>query len=90
MPYRPPSHVRYRVIDGEAILVNQKAAEVLGLDEVGTRVFELLSKTGELATVIDQLETEFAVDRKTLEQEVQSFVEELCAAGVLEAVSEVP
>ncbi len=88
--YRTPSYIRYRVIDNEAILVNQKAGEVLGLDEIGTRVFELIREHGALEAVIDALHKEFAIDRESLENEVKGFVDELCSAGLVERFEDTP
>jgi len=84
--YRRTAEVRYRILDGEAVVIRQRAAEVLGLDAVGSRLLELLDGERTLGQVVTQLETEFEAGPGEIESDVAAFVEELAAAGVVEPV----
>lgn len=76
--------VRYRVLDGEAIAVHQRAGEVLGLDPVGTRIFELLEAGATLSELRARLQCEYEAEATALESDLRAFLEELVAAGVVE------
>ncbi len=76
--------VRFRVIDGEAVVVRQRAAEVLVLNEVGARILTLADGRSPVTGWLDALEAEFEIDRATLERDILGFAAELAAEGILE------
>lgn len=78
------SDVRYRMIEGEALVLRQEAAEVLGLNPVGSRVLELIDGRSTVAELIGRLADEYEVDRAELERDVLDFLVELLREGVLE------
>lgn len=78
------SDVRYRMIEGEALVLRQEAAEVLGLNPVGSRVLELIDGRSTVAELIGRLADEYDVDRGELERDVLDFLVELLRDGVLE------
>lgn len=78
------SDVRYRMIEGEALVLRQEAAEVLGLNPVGSRVFELIDGRRSVAELLATLEGEYDVDRAELEHDVLGFLGELLHDAVLE------
>lgn len=84
--FRHRPDLRYRLIDGEAVVVRQEAAEVLALNGVGARVLELLDGRRTVGEVVDRLYGEFEVDRAELERDVARFVAELATIGVTEEV----
>ena len=88
--YRRVADVRYRVLDGEAVVLRQRAAEVLGLNRVGSRVLELVDGETGVPELLDRLADEFEVERATLEADVRAFLDELVAAGVLERLPAAP
>ena len=54
------------------------------LDEVGARIWEMLSETPVTPEQIcDRLETEYDVDRATLESDVLDLLEDLHAEGIV-------
>ncbi len=75
--------VRYRVINDEAVLVRQRAGEVLALNEVGTRVVELLDGRRQVGEIVDALVDELEVERSTLEKDALEFLQELADSGVV-------
>jgi hypothetical protein len=75
---------RYRILGGEALIVQQRSAQVMGLDPVGTRLFALLDGWRSLAALIELLDREYEVPREVLERDVLAFAAELVAAGVAE------
>lgn len=82
--FRLRPDVRYRVIDNEALVLRQDDAEILGLNEVGTKVLDLLESGRTVGQVVRALQQELDVDRRRLQTDVEGFLGELMASGVVE------
>ena len=81
---RPSRDIRYRRIDGEAVVVRQKAGEVLVMNEVAARLLDLADGRASVGAWVDVLAAEYDVDRESLERDVLTFTAELAAEGMLE------
>ena len=81
---RRRSDVRYRLIEGEAVVLRQSAAEVLVLNGVGASVLDLADGEHPVSEWIKTLAAEYDVDPAMLTRDVLEFAAELCAAGLLE------
>ena len=81
---RPASDVRFRIVDGEAVVVRQKSSEVLVMSEVAARILALADGIRPIGAWVDALEGEFEVARATLERDVLRFAAELAGEGILE------
>ena len=84
---RRRSDVRYRRIEGEAVVLRQSAAEVLVLNEVGASVLDLADGERPVGEWIEILAAEYDADPETLAAEVLEFAGELREAGLLETVA---
>lgn len=78
--------VRYRRVEGEAVVLRQSAAEVLVLNGVGADVLDLADGVRPVGEWVDALDGEYEVDRETLARDLLEFAAELEEAGVLERV----
>jgi hypothetical protein len=78
------SDVRYRRIEGEAVVLRQSAAEVLVLNESGASVLDLADGERSVGDWIAALAAEYEGDPATLASDVLAFAGELAAAGLLE------
>ena len=78
------SDVRYRVVDGEAVVVLQKSAEVLGLNGTGSRAFDLAARGSAFGEIVDDLGGELDVERAELERDLRAFFDLLLADGLLQ------
>ncbi|MDP9122743.1 MAG: PqqD family protein [Acidobacteriota bacterium] len=76
--------VRFRLVEDEAVVVRQSAAEVLVLNEVASRILALADGSGPVGTWVEALLGEYAVEREVLTRDVLAFAVELTAAGLLE------
>jgi hypothetical protein len=76
--------VRYRRIEGEAVVLRQSAAEVLVLNEVAASVLDLADGERSVREWIEALAEEYETDRETLARDVLDFAGELAEAGLLE------
>jgi hypothetical protein len=83
MTFRVSPDVRWRVVDGEAVVVSQRSGEVLGLNETGARLLELIAGGADLADAVRTLADEFAAAPDEIEADATSLAHELVAAGVL-------
>ncbi|MEA2561556.1 MAG: hypothetical protein QOH06_3060 [Acidobacteriota bacterium] len=81
---RPAPDVRFRIVDGEAVVVRQKSSEVLVMSEVAARILALADGIRPIGAWVEELAAEYEVDRGTLEQDVLRFAAELAGEGILE------
>ena len=75
--------VVFRDLGGEAILLNLDSGQYYGLDEVGSRVWDLLVRQSSLSTICDRLVDEYDVDTRTLENDILSLVGDLARHGLV-------
>jgi hypothetical protein len=75
--------VAFQEIEGEIVLLESRRGRCWSLDEVGTRVWQLLSEYGELESVVTQMLAEFEVDEPRLRTDVDALVRELRSAGLV-------
>jgi hypothetical protein len=81
---RRRSDIRYRTLDGEAVVVRQQAGEVLVLNEVASRLLDLADGITPLHGWVEALLREYEVEREVLEHDVAECARELTEAGLLE------
>jgi hypothetical protein len=74
----------FREVQGEAVLLQLDRGEYFGLDEVATRIWQLVVEKGDLAEVEAAMLQEFEVDRAVLSADLTRVVGELIAKGLLE------
>ena len=64
-------------IDGETVMMSVENGKYYGLDDIGSRIWELIKKPIKVSDLIDTLIERFDVDRKTCEKDVLKFLNEL-------------
>jgi len=64
-------------IDGETVMMSIQNGEYYGLDDIGSRIWELIEKPVKVSDLIDTLLERFDVDRETCERDVLKFLNEL-------------
>jgi hypothetical protein len=76
--------VVYEVVDGEATLVDPEGVELLGLNPVGTMVWEALDGTRGPAELAAALHAGLdGVSRDELERDIAEFLADAEAAGLV-------
>lgn len=83
---RRRTDVRYRLIEGEAVVVRQSSAEVLVLNGVGAAVLDLADGESSVGAWIEALAEVYDADPGILARDVLEFAAELEEAGLLEAL----
>jgi hypothetical protein len=74
-------------VDGETVLLDMNSENYFGLDEVGTRIWQLLSEKKTIRQVVDKLLDEYHADEFTLKEDVAEFVQLLIDAGLVSSGS---
>ena len=64
-------------IDGETVMMSIENGKYYGLDDIGSRIWELIEKPIKVSDLIDTLLERFDVDRETCERDVLKFLNEL-------------
>jgi len=75
--------VRYRAVDDETVVIRQEAAEALVLNEVAGRLLDLLDGTRTVQAVVDVLQEEYEIPTDDLTADVEEYLKELLATGVV-------
>lgn len=76
--------VAWRMIDGEAVIVTPADSTMHTLNDVGTRIWELMTGNRSLQEVANILCTEFDVDKDRAEKDTLWFAECLAKKGLVE------
>ncbi len=71
-------------IDGEVVALDVSAGTCFGLNEVGSRVWQLLDRARAVAEICNCLSSEYAVDRVTLENDVFELLQRLVEERLVE------
>lgn len=75
--------VLFQELDGESVLLNLRSDRYFGLDDVGTRMWQLVVDHGDLATVLGVLLDDYAVEEAVLQRDLATFIAQLAEAGLL-------
>jgi hypothetical protein len=76
--------VLFRVVGDEAVLLNLKTELYLGLDPVGTRMWDVLKESSSIQAAYDALLAEYEVTPDTLKNDLDEFVGKLVEQGLIE------
>jgi hypothetical protein len=69
---------------GETVLLNMQSAMYYGLDQVGSRIWELVRVPIRVSDLRDAIVREYDVDPERCEEDVLGFLRELSAKGLIE------
>jgi hypothetical protein len=78
----PSDQVVMRELPGESVLLDLKSGSYFGLNEVGTRAWNLMMQGGSLQDVNESLREEFDAPSAVIQAELLRFAGELCAHGL--------
>jgi len=75
-------------VKGETVLLDLASEQYFGLDDVGTRVWQLLGEGKSLDELLFILLEEYDVERERLESDITDLLSRLIAAGLVSLESE--
>ena len=73
-----------RTVEGTTVLLNIETGRSFALDEVGTRVWTLLTSSPSAQGAYEALLAEYQVDPEELRRDVESLIESLGARDLVE------
>ena len=79
-----PKDVLISDMQSESVLLNLVSESYFGLDEVGTRIFSVLTSSPSIDAAYEQLLDEYDVDANVLRTDLIALVEQLIAQGLVE------
>ena len=74
----------HQEVAGETVILDLNSETYFGLDEVGTRIWQLLGEQAQLRPVFDILLQEYEVEAAELEQDLEDLLTRMQAAGLIE------
>jgi hypothetical protein len=77
--------VLFQEVSGETVLLDLASEQYFGLDEVGTRIWQLLNDRKTVSEMVDILLNEYEVQRGPLEADVRELLRTLMEAGLIRA-----
>jgi hypothetical protein len=81
-----PTHVLVRVIDRESVLLNLETERYFGLDETGTRMWQLVTASQDIETAYRELLAEFDVEPELLRIDLTDLLRQLVENGLLQVL----
>jgi len=78
-----PKHVLVCFLEKECVLLNLEAEIYYGLDETGTRMWQLLTTARNIENAYEELLTEFDVEAELLRQNLSVLLGQLVDKGLL-------
>ena len=85
-----PEQVLFQQVDDGFVLLNVANGEYYGLNELGSRIWELLQGGQSAVELMATLRQEYDVSEQQLSQDVGQFLEILQAKGLVEVQVEGP
>jgi len=79
-----PEEVLVSGLEEESVLLNLESEHYYGLDEVGTRMFSVLTTSNSIEAAFETLIKEYDVDQEVLRQDLISLVDQLVSKGLVE------
>ena len=77
------SNVLFQELADEAVLLNLVNEHYYGLDEVGTRIWQLIGEHDDVEQVVAHLLAEYDVPAATLRQDITALLAEMATAGLV-------
>jgi hypothetical protein len=78
-----PAHVLVRFLDRESVLLNLETERYFGLDETGTRMWQLLTASPDVDAAYQGLLAEFDVEPELLRENLTDLLGRLVENGLL-------
>ena len=81
------NHPRCQIVsrlEGESVILNLKTESYFGLDDVGTRMWSVVTASNSIQAGYDRLTEEYSVDPERLREDLATLLEQLVEQGLLQ------
>ncbi len=75
-------------VSGETVLLDLNNENYFGLNEVGTRIWQLLQEDGSLLSVLERMLKEYDVTEDQFVMDIEQLITNLNEAGLIEIIKE--
>ena len=79
-----PAHVLVRLLDQESVLLNLESEQYFGLDETGTRIWQVVTTSPNIDTAYQELLAEYDVQPEMLRENLNELLGHLVEHGLLQ------
>ena len=83
-----PKHVLVRFLGQESVLLNLETEQYFGLDETGTRMWQLVTRSPNIGAAYEELLAEYDVQPEQLRENLTELLGKLVEHGLLRGNSE--
>lgn len=81
-----PAHVLVRFLDRESVLLNLETEQYFGLDETGTRMWQLVTTSANIGAAFQELLAEYDVQPEMLRENLTELLGHLVEHGLLQVL----
>jgi hypothetical protein len=71
-------------VSGETVLLDLESENYFGLDEVGTRIWQLIKETNDLEAIFNTLLAEYDVSEERLRDDLDVLLGEIAGLGLVQ------
>jgi hypothetical protein len=86
MKFQKKQNLSFRIIKGQAFIVDAEKQTLHNLNETGTRIWQLLEKGKTFDEIAEILYNEFEVPKKQAEEDIKEFIDELERKKLIEKI----
>jgi hypothetical protein len=86
----PSPDVISQEVSGETVLLDLQSENYFGLDEVGTRIWQLIKETDDLRSIYNTLLDEYEVEEERLEKDLEALLGEISDLGLVKLTDTAP
>ena len=79
-----PDSVMFRELEGESVILDLDSESYFGLDQIGTRMWQLVTEADSIEAAFDILQEEYEVETDRLRADLTELLEVLLARGLIE------
>jgi hypothetical protein len=79
-----PAHVLVRILDRESVLLNLETEQYFGLDETGTRMWQIVTASPNIDAAFQGLLAEYDVEPELLRSNLLELLNRLVESGLLQ------
>ncbi len=76
--------IPWRMIEGEAVLIDRDEGELIRLDHVGTEIWHAMDGRRTIEAIIDHICRTFEVERKRAQKDVLRFLRQLSRREIVQ------
>ena len=75
--YKIREEILWKVVDGEAVVVNPERDNFVYFNKTGTQIWELLAENYSVEEILEKLSKEYKAPQKKIQEDFEKFVEDL-------------